>query len=253
MGRFIKKNRRLKIGLFLLFVIGLAIVSYRYTSKRLEFYGHYDKVWAHRVDDLDKLNSAQKSFRGVEVDLIYIPSQNRLKVGHDLKDTTSLDLETYVKELKTANLGMWLDIKNLNKDYASAIFKRIENLSKDYSNFKPKNLLVESIEINALKVFSENQYQTTWYITEIIKKENKEEELKRIKAGLSSTKTGLSSNYKNYPYLAEAFPKTPKHFWMLNTTYDLNTVKNFGLIRRLIKDPSVQTVLIPYINFNRYF
>lgn len=253
MGRFIKKNRRLKIGLFLLFIVGLAIVSYRYTSKRLEFYGHYDKVWAHRVDDLDKLNSAQNNFSGVEVDLIYISAQNRLKISHDLKDTTSLDLETYVKELKTANLGMWLDIKNLDKDHASAIFKRIEDLSERYPNFNPKNLLVESTEIDALKVFSENHYQTTWYITEIIKAENKEEELKKIKASLASKNTGLSSNYKNYLYLAEAFPETPKHFWMLNSSYDVNIFKNYGLIRGLIKDRSVHTVLIPYINFNRYF
>lgn len=253
MGKSIIKNRRFKVGIILLILLGMLIVSYRYTSKRIEFYGHYDKVWAHRVNDLDKLNAAQENFRGVEVDLIYISGQNRLKIGHDLKDTTSLDLETYVKELKTAKLGMWLDIKNLNKDHANAIFERIENLSKHYPNFKPKNLLIESTDIDALKVFSKNNYQTTWYITEIIKAKNREEELRKIKKGLSSTKTGLSSNYKNYRYLAEAFPETPKHFWMLNSTYDINILKNYRLIRRLVKDPGVHTVLIPYINFNRYF
>ena len=56
---------------FGLFVGVTCLIIYRYNPYRIEFIGYYDKAFAHRVNNIEKLNSSLNFFNGVELDLVF--------------------------------------------------------------------------------------------------------------------------------------------------------------------------------------
>jgi|AntDeeMinimDraft_5_1070356.scaffolds.fasta_scaffold06607_2 hypothetical protein len=250
MKKKIRKRLLLSSGLLLI----VLVVGYRYSSKRVELFGHYDKVWAHRVDDLKKLESAEGKFAGVELDLVYLPGKDKLDIHHPPKPPRGLYFSDYFKALENNGLPLWLDIKNLKAKNADAILRRLETVFK--ANALPKkrgHILVESTEVKSLNPFLKKGYRTSWYIQKRFSDENSKELSAKISDGLENPETELSSNYHNYPYLKKAFPERTKNFWIMTSTYDPKTIKNYSLIRELVSDKKVKTVLIPYVNFNRHY
>ena len=238
--------------LFLILII-ILIINYRYSSKRLELWGYYDKVWAHRVNDLKKLKSAAPKFKGLELDLVYDSLQKDFRVNHPPQDFKGLYFSSYLHSLQDKNKPLWLDIKNLNARNDHQVLNTLDSLFIMNHIFRKRSVLIESTDINSLKVFFDSGYRTSWYITAIINESNKEDIIKDIDSKIIDFEYEISSNYKNYRYLSEAFPNRDKNFWILTSTYDFETVSKFDLIRKMLKDESVKTVLIPYINFNRHY
>src|SRR5690554_7749167 len=70
----IGKKIKILFGLFIVLII--MAMAYRYFPYKIEYIGYYDKIWAHRVNSEEKLNSALKFFKGVEVDLVYDETKN---------------------------------------------------------------------------------------------------------------------------------------------------------------------------------
>lgn len=241
----------------IVFLVGILVVANRYSSKRLELYGHYDKVWAHRVNNLTKLESAEYRFEGVELDLTYFPQKNNLAVYH-AGISTSMDLhfDEYVPHIENSDLNVWLDIKNLDQSNAAEIFELVEKTVNNsfYRNNKNK-ILVESHDPAALHLFLNHGYRASRYLPYGTKNlKNKDSLATNIKISLRQHEgLELSAHYSNYPFLKNHFPKTIKNIWILTSTYDPETFSNFSMIRELLKDSTVKAVLIPYINFNRYF
>ena len=239
----------------LVFVMVTLVVGYRYTSKRLELFGHYEKVWAHRVNDLAKLESAQNSFTGIELDLTYLPQKNKLAVYHaGISIADDLYFEEYIAHIDNKNLGLWLDLKNLDRNNVLEVFQQIETAvnSSFYKNNKNK-ILVESNKPELLNPFLKFGYRASFYLPQKLPQNTKPLQ-KQIQVSLQKNKgMELSGYYKNYPFLKEYFPETPKNLWILTSTYDPEAINNFGMIRGLLNDSTVKTVLIPYINFNRHF
>jgi hypothetical protein len=248
-------GKRKYIWIFSIVALLVLIVGYRYSSKRIELFGHYEKVWAHRVNDLPKLESAQNSFAGIELDLTYLPQKNKLAVYHaGISTADDLYFEEYIEHIDNKNLGLWLDIKNLNRKNVLDVFQQVENAvnSSFYKDNKDK-ILVESNKPNLLNPFLKFGYRASFYLPQNLPQNTKplqgliQESLQKNK-GME-----LSGYYKTYPFLKEHFPEAPKNLWILTSTYDPETIKNYDLIRGLLNDSTVKNVLIPYINFNRHF
>lgn len=244
-----------KYYLFFIVFLLIVIVGYRYSSKRIELFGHYDKVWAHRVNDLDKLASTENKFPGIELDLVYDNQQKLLWVTHGKITQNTENFEQYLSQLNAKKLQLWLDIKNLRKENAEEIFRCLEKaVKKGGLANKRKNILIESTDISSLPLFQKKGFRISWYITEVITKNNKAAMLARISEKLIHyPAVELSSNYHNYLFLNEVFPERTKNVWILTSTYDWETFKNYRTIRSILNDNTVKTVLIPYINFNRHY
>src|SRR5690554_4954312 len=108
-----------RILILVLAVLSLILLgmAYRYSPYKIEYLGHYDKIWAHRVNSTEKLESALKYFKGVELDLVYDEQKNILDVTHPPVPSIDLDLENYLSSINSeAKPYIWLDIKNLNFD-----------------------------------------------------------------------------------------------------------------------------------------
>ncbi len=237
-----RKTKQILIGIS---VAVMLLTSYHYFSPyKLQFIGYYNKIWAHRVNSTQKLHSALNYFDGVELDLVY--QNGVLDVNHPPTESIGLNFETYLASLhENEKPNLWLDIKNLKKENALDIFLSLNKIFLK-CNYPKNKILIETRFPEALQPFHKAGYKTSYYINPVLKSMNDTEaftEIKHIKEIISDQLyLGLSSNYKDYSRLSEAFPNTPLYLWVLNS--DIN--KDFFKVRRLLKDPMVKVVLVRF-------
>ncbi|TCK64758.1 hypothetical protein DFQ05_2495 [Winogradskyella wandonensis] len=237
------QTKKKKKYLVVIVLVGLAVVTYHFFSPyKIQFLGHYNKVWAHRVNSLEKLDAALNYFEGVELDLVYLPDQNSFDVNHPPAESIGLSFETYLKGLNGKRPYLWLDIKNLKEKNSNDVFIKLSNLLSRF-NYPKSKVLVESYYPHALSKFIENGYTSSYYVDTQLKNMAANErlnELETIKNILETYPTlGLSSNYVDYPVLSENFPLSKKYFWAIKS--DLNP--DFFMIRKMLKDTTVVAVL----------
>lgn len=249
-----KKTKMIFIAILALVLI-LAI-AYRYSSKRVEFYGYYDKVWAHRANDLKKLESSEAHFKGVELDLLYQKEGDWLEVNHPPAPSTGLSFQEYVNHVSNKKIGMWLDLKNLTATNQQAVFNRIDT-GIAFAEIKRGQVIIESSHPELLNVFQEKGYRVSYYLPPKLHEKTKEElrkSLQEIKAQLKNNPNlEISTDFNDYSLIAKNFPKRKKNFWVLHSTYSPKILIHYTELRTMLQDSSVQTVLTPYNNFNKHF
>ncbi|WP_452600211.1 hypothetical protein [Pontimicrobium sp. MEBiC01747] len=240
-----KKYLRI-ITVFLIFSITILVV-YLYSPYKIEGVGYYDKIWAHRVNSLEKLNSALDYFEGVELDLIYNEKSNVLDVNHTPGESIGLNFETYLNAIPANTYPyLWLDIKTLNRDNADLILKRLVYLFKA-KKYPLKNVLVETLQPEALPVFEKQGFKTSYYLPpKLYLKEaddlkNSIAEIKRVIK--SQPNISISTGYRNYQIIKTHFPNQNKYIWAINRVVNY---AEYTEIRNILKDKTVSIVLLNY-------
>lgn len=127
-----------------------------------------NRVIAHRVNTLGKLGDAVRSgFAGVEVDLIYRPTEDggHFEPGHDDASRTYGDLESYLDVATGAGLSrLWLDIKNLGPaNYRSAL-EELERLNVKYPDLRAMAIVESSTRDAWFEEFRARGWHTSYYL-----------------------------------------------------------------------------------------
>ena len=239
------KGRKLKLSVFGIIVIVLLVLLYfyQYSATRLEFLGHYDKVLAHRVNTLEKLETSLKHFKGVELDLVYDYETDTFDVNHPPTESINLNFETYLNAIKENTFPfLWLDIKNLKSENSYMILSKLNGLLEDL-NYPKNKVLVETFFPVALRPFHAEGYKTCYYLKSTLHEETHEDltiEIKNINAVLQNQPyLGLSASYENYHILNTHFPNRTKYFWAITSAYNFEYFK----IREILNDKTVAIVL----------
>jgi len=219
---------------------------YRWSPYKLEFLGHYDKIWAHRVNTTEKLASAINYFEGVELDLVYLENKNILDVNHPPAESIDLSFETYITSLPNEKEPyLWLDIKNLKEDNAHFVLDELLRILKS-KNYSLNKVLVETQFTEALSVFEEAGFKTSYYLPNGMHKMS-DAELKQTINNIHEVLVkqpylGISSNYHDYNLMLEHFPDRTKYLWALMPTFHTN----FSAVKAPLKDERVEVMLIKY-------
>ncbi len=236
-------GKKIKKGIKIVVVLILLAFVYKHNPYQFEFLGHYDKIWAHRVNTLDKLAWSTPFFKGVELDLVY--SNGILDITHPPKPSTGLSLAEYLQSLDPKDsINLWLDIKNLTLKNVAKINQRIDQLIN--SNAYPKELiLIESRAPEALSIFLDDNYRCSYYLPDGLYY-MKSPELNTTIAHIQNViikypKLEISSHFRDYPIMAQNFD-APKNLWAIQHS----RIKDYSAIRTLLADTTVKTVLISY-------
>lgn len=239
----ISKSKTIQILIVLLFIA----IFYSYSPRKIEYLGYYNKVYAHRVNSIEKLNAALHFFKGVELDLVYKKDKNILDVNHPPAQSINLNFETYINEIEQGTFPfLWLDIKNLNINTAQDIFVKLNSILDKLSY--PKNkILIETFYPEALSIFTKAGYHTSYYLPpKLYKNVDLENEIKKINIILKKQPNiGISTNFEDYEIIKTNFPNQKKYIWAL--VPNINT--KFWKIRKLLKDEKVEIVLSKYKAF----
>lgn len=236
-------GKRIKKAIKLVVLVLIFAVVYNFNPYQFEFLGHYDKIWAHRVNTLEKLSLSTPFFNGVELDLVY--TNGVLDVTHPPAPSIDLSLETYLDTLDPADsLGLWLDIKNLDQSNAKSILEKIQRLLAK-NDYPKSQLLIETRYPAALTEFLANGFRCSYYLPEGLHAMSAAQlstNVRDIKQTLEAMpKLEISSHFRDYPVMAKHFTR-PKNIWVTQHS----RFKDYSAIRTLLKDPTVKTVLIRY-------
>jgi len=220
----------------------LLAFAYKHNPYQVEFLGHYDKIWAHRVNTSEKLAWSTPFFKGVELDLVF--TDGVLDVRHPPLESTGLSFEQYLKSLDPEkDIGLWLDIKNLEPVNASLIHEKISSLLASTA-YDKSLLLIESQNPDGLKPFLEDGFRCSYYLPVGLHSMSLEERSPLInminEVIMEYPRLEISSHFRDYDLMQQF--NAPKNLWI--TRY--SRFKDYKLIRTILADSTVKTVLIPY-------
>ena len=237
-----KRKRLLLVTLSLLVLLIVCLLN----PYRIQFVGHFDKIWAHRANSTEKLESAIGYFNGVELDLVYDSNTKSFDVNHPPAKSIDLNFQTYLSKIDIADKPyLWLDIKNLNLETVEGIYIRLTYLVEEY-NYPKEKILVETRYPEALPKFTQFGFMTSYYLDSKVKKVKgnaASEEADKIRSILENQpKIGISCGYLGYEFMSKFFPKKEKYVWVLTPRIH----PDFFKIRRMLNDQTIKVVLIKY-------
>jgi len=241
----VTKKMRIIIGMIAALVVVLLL--YRLSPYKLEFLGHYNKIWAHRANSIEKLRSALDYYKGVELDLVYHEQENFLDVNHPPVESVHLEFENYIAALDNQKYPfLWLDIKNLRKENAKSIFAKLEHIFTK-ANYPLQNILIETRHPEALPIFTNAGYKTSYYLPAFLAKRDTvllKNTIERIKKTLEEQPNiAISTSHKDYHIIKEHFPEHRKYVWVLVPVVNID----FFTTREILKDETVKVVLVEYV------
>lgn len=244
MTSVLKTNRK---KIIFIIVLITAVAVYIFNPYKLEYAGYQSKVWAHRVNSLEKLNYTQKFYDGIELDLVFDSITQTFDVNHPPDPSIKLDLDTYFSNIKNKEIKLWLDFKNLSEHNAEKSSEILDQLTKKHS-LKSENILVESPEISCLQDFKNKGFKTSFYLPQLVGLADESKfvpTIDSIKQLLVKYPTsGISCNANAYEVINEYFKEEKKYLWHIYKPYSRHQVKNYQDFRKYVSDPTVEAVLI---------
>lgn len=240
----LKKNKKLLILIAVLITVG---VFYIFNPYKLEYAGYQSKVWAHRVNSLEKLNYTQNFYQGIELDLVFDSISYTFDVNHPPAESANLNLDTYFSKISDKNLKLWLDFKNLSEHNAEKSAEILDQLTKKHS-LKNENILVESTVMHNLQTFKNKGFKTSFYLPPLLRLTD-ENKLVPIVDSINHLlkkypTSGISCNVNAYEVVNKYFKENKKYLWHIYKPYSRHQAKNYRDFRKYVSDASVEAVLI---------
>lgn len=126
--------------------------------------GNYkEKLWAHRVNSLEKRAEFKEMYPNIEVDVtIREDSLNNivLDITHDADTTFGLTLDEYMSEIAGC---MWVDVKNLSLENNSRVLEKFNSFIAN-NKLSKEQFIIESRCHEALELLTKNGYYTSYYV-----------------------------------------------------------------------------------------
>lgn len=236
-----------KLIILILLAVLLAVIYHRIPFK-FDYMGHIDKIWAHRVNSIEKLDYTQGRYAGIELDLVFDEQLQTFDVNHPPAESIGLTLEAYFSNYDTGNHGgIWLDFKNLTAVNAESSLERLLVLT-DKFQLDSNRIIVESQHPEFLGVFEQAGFKTSYYLPVFLHSLTEgllNEKLQEIKQNIANhPTTAISTNIVDYEIISKHFPNKTKYLWSIDKTYTTRMFKNFFLTRKALSDPKVDVLLV---------
>jgi hypothetical protein len=231
--------------LILLMLVG--VIAYKYSVHPVVLRTLFpDKIWAHRVNSIEKLKETSKLFLGMELDVVW--EEDRFDVNHPPAKSIQLFLKEYLEYLPgTDEYGLWIDYKNLAAKGAGASAKHLDILVTG-KNLDKNRIYIESRSPQYLTPFQERGYKGSYYLpsglNRIKQKDTLNEVLKRINSNLKNKpELFISAPFDDYEFMEEHYPERKKLLWHLGGLY--GPANKFKIYQALL-DKNVEVILLPF-------
>ena len=152
-------NRRLLWGLLILLLVAAALpclYAWQQTGK------YPDRLWLHRANSLEKWQEFAALYPNAEID-ITVREGAVLDVTHDEPVSFGLSADRYIQALAHNDRRLWLDIKNLTPPNAPRIIERLDSMLA-LAQADRRRLIIESDNAEALGMFKQRGYNTSYYV-----------------------------------------------------------------------------------------
>lgn len=204
-----------------------------------------EKLWLHRVNNIDKLKALESIYKGLEIDIIFDDHHEYFYVSHDPISEPLLSLNDLFENVDDINSHyFWLDVKNLNSENYHQAFEHLKDLSLKYE-LMPSNIIIESENPHLLSVFTNFGFITSYYMPTFNPYEIDENDIikyaKEIDISLQKSNVNfISTHYLSYHFIKKYFPDSQILMWDTRNDW----INKFYIEKKLIKDEKVKVILI---------
>lgn len=243
-------TRQMRTNLFptkraILIFTAFSIILIASCERNEKFEYPTSKYWAHCVSNVDLGRKTAPLFEGLEVDMNYCEYQDKIFMGHDLRDTINgLTFEMWLDSLpQPITNRLWLDFKNLTTENATRVVEII--LAATRRHGITDLIMVEQEDVEALQIVKDSGIHVILWVDNPYWSGHSEEEWEE--ATRQQIKMlhpdALSGDYHIFPLLPNTFPNENIHIW--DTPRDYNDT-NVAHSQMIASHPSVKVVLVDY-------
>ena len=207
-----------------------------------------DKHWVKAIDNIELMQKLPANTAGIECDVYFDMQKDHFEVYHDSTAPSTLNLDSLlsVYSSKKLSANVWLDFKNLTGENSTQSLNEITRLKNKYRLFN--QIIVESHNLQYLKVFCDSGYFTSYYVPSFNPYRATENEIIQFTDLVRNNLTrypasALSGYYFQYPILKKFFPNYPILTWADNTSI---SIVSYLFKRQLENDESIKVILYPF-------
>lgn len=232
----------------IIWALAFLLVILTFSSCQKKFKYPDSKIWKHGVYSKYEAAEYESVFKGLEVDLVYLPDRDDIHIGRSEDDAPNNDsFDSWLAMIKEPEkLRYWLDFKNLSADNCKNALARLDILT---SKYKIKNcVMVESQEIEPLQYAKQCGYHVILWVEDLYWRRHERADSIEVCASIRKQinilhPDAISGSYRMYPILCDTFPEQNIHYWDTPKEY---SEKNAAFTRKLCKNKSVKVVLVDY-------
>jgi hypothetical protein len=116
-----------------------------------------DKIWAHRVNAMERLQKLEPHFAGFEIDVVYDSTRNSLLVYHPPFEGRVILLESFLKKIAASNKKSWLDLRYVSGSNVEKVQGLLAEMEKKwhFMNFT----VIEVYDTAAANYLAKKGYQ----------------------------------------------------------------------------------------------
>ena len=244
----IQSAQSLNYALFALSIVFLFSCENKKTTPSVvsPFYDQADaKIWKHRVNCIEDIDSAASLFPGIEIDITFVDSSSSFLCSHG-EPCSGETLESLVTAIREDHLPyIWLDFKN--SDDSSVVAKSITILREKLKNFNLlERTIVESRNVKCIdSLAAYGLYSSYWvpHYYDTSPAYSNEDMKAMIASAIKNHKpTVLSADYNMFDFLKNNFPESFLHLWVNGSSTDTN----MDLVNKLRSYPNTKVVLVDF-------
>ncbi len=230
-------------------IVFLGITVMLLNSNTVIRYVFKSKVWAHRVNSVEKLHQTEGKFKGLELDIVFVNNRKAFfDIHHPPDSSMGLSLSAYFRSIHDLfEYQYWLDFKNLNSENELLSAATLDSVARVF-NIDKSSIIVESTKPWLLKSFKKMGFRTSYYLPSNLRKLDSlslKAEIEQISKNiLLSGSSYISADYRDYPILKRHFPDSKKILWF--TVFgSMNRFSARFLLYKILLDKNVDVLLIP--------
>ena len=205
------------------------------------------KIWLHRVNSPKKIQDVGEKYFGVELDIIYYEKEDAFENSHDKIDLSEYLLEKTLKKHAYWH-HFWFDFKNLTQENNVQAKQTLEKLMKRNYISKDK-VWLESQNLEALRLFTQSDWKTSYYMPYYNFEEMTQKEIENIKSQIeaisySGKVQAISFAGRYYPFIMslKLNPEISLLTWYDDQTFEELKEKDYFL--ETLKNPQIKVVLV---------
>jgi hypothetical protein len=184
-----------------------------------------DRIWAHAINNIEKLKMIENLYVGIESDVMF----DTIKFDFDIyhwpeAKSTGLKYKDFLSSIEQPKSHyFWLDFKNLKVLSIKMQKRALDSLQSIVNKFGiKKRIIVESENPKMLTLFSDSGFYTSYWIphirTNFLTRNNIVRWYNLTKEGIENNKiTVLSGSSEMLPLVHRYFPNFKFMTWGLNT------------------------------------
>ncbi|MGV3768254.1 MAG: hypothetical protein ACO1NW_19155 [Chitinophagaceae bacterium] len=169
-----------------------------------------DKVWVHRVNTPERLNTLYSHFTGFELDVVFDTGADNIAVAHPPTLPAGFTLENALQRDTSKSKKWWIDVKEMDTVNYPVLVAELKKLLVN------RSAIVETADTLLLKLLKKEALVTAFNCSAgkpVLRKENT--------AFIRRNADYVSCDEKDILFVRNLFPGHPKLIWALRFSYFL--------------------------------